>query len=297
MQTARFPANNSGIPAKKKKKKCPHPFPPPARSRAAISSAWRLPAPLRSGFRPVRPSTPGRPMSSHCLRKAPAHPTAATSPCTRPVVDEGFEIPAVPIERMDPQLLRQVVSDPTGEPAGTIVVDTSQHFLYLVLGDGQAMRYGVGLGRDGFEWSGRAVVQWKRKWPKWTPPAEMIARQPELAKYSVDNGGMPPGLDNPLGARALYIFQNGVDTLYRLHGSPEWNSIGKSVSSGCVRLMNQDVIDLYDRVPGQAPILVTHGIRDGVTQPPALKSLSSGYRVFPSPAPCRLTNPPIARPT
>lgn len=177
-----------------------------------------------------------------------------------PVYDEGFEIPAVPIERMDARFLRQVVPDPTGEPAGTIIVDTSQHFLYLVLGGGQAMRYGVGLGRAGFEWAGRANVEWKRKWPRWTPPAEMIAREPELERYSVDNGGMPPGLDNPLGARALYIFQNGEDTLYRLHGSPEWNSIGRSVSSGCVRLMNQDIIDLYDRVPGRAPILVTGGI-------------------------------------
>ncbi|MCX7304497.1 MAG: L,D-transpeptidase [Hyphomicrobiales bacterium] len=178
-----------------------------------------------------------------------------------PVYDGGFEVPAVPIERMDPRYLRQVVPDPTGEPAGTIVVDTSQHFLYLVLGNGQAMRYGVGLGRAGFEWAGRANVQWKQKWPKWTPPDEMIARQPELAKYGVDNGGMPPGLENPLGARALYIFQDGQDTLYRLHGSPEWNSIGKSVSSGCVRLINQDIIDLYDRVPGKAPIVVTSGLR------------------------------------
>lgn len=178
-----------------------------------------------------------------------------------PMFDEGYEIPAVPIERMDARYLRQVVPDPTGEAAGTIVVDTSQHFLYLVLGDGRAMRYGVGLGRAGFEWAGRANVQWKQKWPKWTPPAEMIARQPELAKYGVDNGGMPPGLDNPLGARALYIFQDGEDTLYRLHGSPEWNSIGKSVSSGCVRLINQDIIDLYDRVPGKAPIVVTNGLR------------------------------------
>jgi lipoprotein-anchoring transpeptidase ErfK/SrfK len=88
----------------------------------------------------------------------------------------------------------------------------------------------------------------------------MITRQPELEQYSVDNGGMPPGLENPLGARALYIFQNGEDTLYRLHGSPEWWSIGKSVSSGCVRLMNQDIIDLYDRVPDRAPILVTSGV-------------------------------------
>ncbi len=121
----------------------------------------------------------------------------------------------MPIERIDPQFLRQVVADPTGEQAGTIVVDTSQHFPspppppppppHLVLGGGQAMRYGVGLGRQGFEWAGRANVQWKQKWPKWTPPADMIARQPELAKYSVDNGGMPPGLDNPSSARVPSI--------------------------------------------------------------------------------------------
>ena len=176
-----------------------------------------------------------------------------------PVLDEGYEIPAVPFKKIDPRFLRQVVADPTGERPGSIIVDTSAHYLYLVLGGGQAMRYGVGLGRAGFDWSGRAVVQWKRKWPKWTPPDAMIGRQPELEKYSVRNGGMAPGLKNPLGARALYIFQNGEDTLYRLHGSPEWNSIGKSVSSGCVRLMNQDIIDLYDRVPEQSPVVVTAG--------------------------------------
>ncbi|WP_040588424.1 L,D-transpeptidase [Allomesorhizobium alhagi] len=177
-----------------------------------------------------------------------------------PMVDEGYEIPGVPIEKVDRRYYRQIVQDPTGERPGTVVVDTANHFLYLVRENGKAMRYGVGLGRAGFEWSGRAIIQWKRKWPKWTPPAEMIARDPKLARYSVDNGGMPPGLMNPLGARALYIFQNGEDTLYRVHGSPEWNSIGKSVSSGCVRLMNQDIIDLYDRVPNRTPILVTSGI-------------------------------------
>jgi len=174
--------------------------------------------------------------------------------------DGGYQLPAIPIEKMDRQFLRQVVPDPTGEPAGTIVVDTSSHFLYLVRGGGEAIRYGVGLGRAGFEWSGRAVIQWKQAWPKWTPPDEMIGRQPELAKWSAANGGQPPGLDNPLGARALYIFQNGEDTLYRLHGSPEWWSIGKSVSSGCVRLLNQDIIDLYDRVPNKSPIVVTSGL-------------------------------------
>ena len=170
--------------------------------------------------------------------------------------DEEFALPAIPYSKIDPQFLRQVVRDPTGEKAGSIVVDTTGHHLYLVLGNGNAVRYGVGLGRAGFEWSGRATMQWKRKWPTWTPPAEMIERQPELEKYSEANGGQKPGLDNPLGARALYIFQDGIDTLYRLHGTPQWNSIGKSVSSGCVRLMNQDVIDLYSRVPNKSPILV-----------------------------------------
>jgi lipoprotein-anchoring transpeptidase ErfK/SrfK len=179
------------------------------------------------------------------------------------VVDEGYEIPAIPLGKVDRRLLRQMVADPTGERPGTIVVDTSTHYLYLVQEGGRALRYGVGLGRAGFDWSGRAVMQWKRKWPKWTPPEAMIAREPRLERYSAANGGMAPGLNNPLGARALYIFQNGEDTLYRIHGSPEWWTIGKSVSSGCVRLMNQDILDLYDRVPSRSPILVTSGLATG----------------------------------
>jgi len=184
-------------------------------------------------------------------------------------IDEGHSIPAVPIEKIDPRYYRQIVPDPTGEMPGTVVVDTGNHFLYLVVHSGAAIRYGVGLGREGFEWAGRGVIEWKQKWPRWFPPEEMIARQPELEKYRAIQipgtneweGGMPAGVDNPLGARALYIFQNGEDTLYRLHGSPEWASIGKSVSSGCVRLMHQDIIDLYDRVPDGAPMVVTGGSR------------------------------------
>lgn len=172
------------------------------------------------------------------------------------IYDGGYVIPAVPYQKIDPRFYRQRVVDPTGQPPGTIVVDTPSRFLYLVESGGTAMRYGVGIGREGFAWQGTGVIQWRQKWPKWTPPDEMIARKPELAQYSADNGGMSPGLDNPLGARALYIFQNGEDTLYRLHGSPEWNSIGKAVSSGCVRLLNQDIIDLYERVPNKARVLV-----------------------------------------
>ncbi|WP_425482731.1 L,D-transpeptidase [Chelativorans xinjiangense] len=171
--------------------------------------------------------------------------------------EELFPLPAIPIERIDPVYYRRLVDDPTGERPGTVVVDTDNHFLYLTQENGKALRYGVGLGRAGFEWDGRGVIQYKRPWPRWTPPDEMVARQPELEPYSIANGGMDPGLTNPLGARALYIFQNGRDTLYRIHGSPEWWTIGKSVSSGCVRMLNQDVIDLYNRVVDGTPILVT----------------------------------------
>ena len=180
------------------------------------------------------------------------------------VQDGGFTVPAIPYTKIPERFLRQVVNAPAGEKRGTIVVDTSTHHLYLVIGGGKAIRYGVGLGRAGFEWAGRAEVGARRVWPKWHPPEEMIDRDPKLEKYrttydsknDVYNGGMEPGIMNPLGARALYLYEDGKDTLYRLHGSPEWNSIGKSVSSGCVRLMNQDIIDLFDRVPMGTPVLV-----------------------------------------
>jgi lipoprotein-anchoring transpeptidase ErfK/SrfK len=170
--------------------------------------------------------------------------------------DGGHVIPAIPYTELDPKFYRQRVKDPTGEPAGTVVVDTPQRFLYVVEPGGTAMRYGVGIGREGFAWEGEGIIHWRQPWPRWKVPADMIARTPSLAKYSVENGGMEPGIKNPLGARALYIFQNGKDTLYRLHGSPEWKSIGKATSSGCVRLINQDVLDLYKRVPYHARIVV-----------------------------------------
>lgn len=170
--------------------------------------------------------------------------------------DDGHVLPAIPYEQMDPKFYRQRVPDPTGEPAGTVVVDTPGRFLYVVEPGGMAMRYGVGIGRDGFAWEGQGVIHWRQHWPRWKPPGEMIARQPELERYSIANGGMEPGVSNPLGARALYIFQNDQDTLYRLHGTPDWKSIGKASSSGCVRLVNQDVIDLYERVSYHARIVV-----------------------------------------
>ena len=140
------------------------------------------------------------------------------------------------------QFRRQTVRYHGTEKAGTIVIDTSQRFLYLVGENGQALRYGVGVGRSGFEWKGQAKIRRKAKWPTWYPPAPMRRRQPELPVF------MKGGEDNPLGARALYLYQGGRDTLYRIHGTNQPWSIGKALSSGCVRLLNSDVEDLYDRV-------------------------------------------------
>lgn len=167
--------------------------------------------------------------------------------------DGPFTVPGIPYEKVPREFRRQMVPDPTGERPGTIVVNLSERRLYLVQPGGEAVRYGVGIGREGFLWSGRATVRYKRHWPVWTPPSEMIARQPELAKW---RGGQPGGLDNPLGARALYLFNESGDTGYRIHGSPEWWTIGQSMSSGCVRLINQDIIDLHDRVPDGSPVVV-----------------------------------------
>jgi lipoprotein-anchoring transpeptidase ErfK/SrfK len=180
------------------------------------------------------------------------------------LTDGEFTLPAIPWKKIDQQFLRQMVPNNTGYEAGVLVVETSEHHLYWTMRGGYAMRYGVGLGKAGFEWTGEGVVKRKAKWPRWHPPAEMIERRPELKEYETTynektkewEGGMAGGLLNPLGARALYIYQGEVDTQYRLHGSPEWNSIGKSVSSGCVRLMNQDVLDLHDRVPEGTKVVV-----------------------------------------
>ncbi|QLL63986.1 L,D-transpeptidase (plasmid) [Sinorhizobium mexicanum] len=169
---------------------------------------------------------------------------------------EQFPVPAVDISQIDPRFWRQDIDYETDEKTGTLIVDTPNKYLYHVHSGGRATRYGIGVGREGFAWAGRAVVAYKRKWPRWTPPDSMVARQPELRPYSVANGGMDPGLRNPLGARALYIHENGVDTLYRLHGTPQANSIGKAVSSGCIRLLNQDVIHLYDTVTDGSSIVV-----------------------------------------
>ncbi len=167
--------------------------------------------------------------------------------------DAGYRVPAIPISKVPMQYRRQTVSYQTTEKPGTIIVDTQTKHLYFVLGGGKAVRYGIGVGKEGFEWKGTARIAMKREWPVWTPPPAMIKRRPDLAKW---RGGMPGGPQNALGARAMYLYNKGGDSGYRLHGTPEWWSIGKAMSSGCIRLMNQDVIDLYERASVGAKVIV-----------------------------------------
>ena len=169
------------------------------------------------------------------------------------ISDGGYKLPSIPQGKIADKYKRQTVSYASKEKPGTVIVDTGARHLYFILGDGKAVRYGIGVGKEGFEWRGTARVAMKREWPTWTPPKEMIGRRPDLAKYA---GGMEPGVKNPLGARAMYLYNKRGDTGYRLHGTPEWWSIGKAMSSGCIRLMNQDVIDLFNRVDVGAKVIV-----------------------------------------
>ena len=174
--------------------------------------------------------------------------------------DEQYYDPAIlpppeseidyPVETVDPSLVpsvyhRQVVRFNGYEQPGTVVVDPKSHFLYYVFRDGLAIRYGVGVGRAGFAWSGDAEIRMKRRWPRWVPPKEMVDRDKRASKWA---NGQPGGPNNPLGARALYLYSGGKDTLYRIHGTNDPKSIGRSVSSGCVRMLNEHIADLFARV-------------------------------------------------
>ncbi|MBA3040170.1 MAG: L,D-transpeptidase [Alphaproteobacteria bacterium] len=169
--------------------------------------------------------------------------------------DEPFPLKKVPIDKIKPELRRQEVAYETSQPAGTIVVDTPARRLYYVLGDGRAMRYGVGVGRNGYALAGVAYIGRKAEWPSWTPSPNMLRTNPERnMKYA---GGVPGGINNPLGARALYLYRGGNDTMFRIHGTNQPQSIGQAMSSGCIRMMNHDVIDLYERakVGGRVVVL------------------------------------------
>jgi lipoprotein-anchoring transpeptidase ErfK/SrfK len=173
-----------------------------------------------------------------------------------------IRVSTAPQGQVKPQFQRRMVRLRTNEAPGTVIVDTNNKYLYLVEGDNRARRYGIGVGRDGFGWSGVVKVGRKAEWPGWTPPPEMIAREAKKGhKLPAYQEG---GEDNPLGARAMYLYRNGNDTAFRIHGTNQPWSIGLNMSSGCIRMMNKDVTDLYDRVPiGTKVIVVGPGNKQG----------------------------------
>ena len=231
---------------------------------------------------------------------APNNPTQLSVPDTAhyaAVEDQGFAVPAIPVDQVPAEFLRQPVRYQSDLPVGSVVIDPSSKHLYLITAKNQALRYGIAVGRTGFGWSGEAVITSRTTWPTWTPPPEMIARSPKYAKYA---GGQPGGLSNPLGARALYLTTNGVDYGYRIHGTPEWDSIGHNASSGCFRMMNQDVMDLYGRVQDGAKVVVLN--EDGSfptkltmpkPQPKKAKPAEPETVAAPAPAPAAPTSGPI----
>lgn len=168
---------------------------------------------------------------------------------------EPFPVPAIDLTEVKPEFLRREVAYRTNEQPGTIVVDPSARYAYLVLESGRALRYGVGVGKqEAFNFRGEATIARKAEWPGWRPTPDMIRRDPE--RYGPVKDGLPGGAGNPLGPRALYLYRNGQDTYYRLHGTVEPWTIGTMVSSGCIRLLNQDIMDLYRRVPVGTKVVV-----------------------------------------
>jgi lipoprotein-anchoring transpeptidase ErfK/SrfK len=170
-----------------------------------------------------------------------------------PVPDKKFPIPAVDVSKIDPKYFRRTVRYESHEAPGTIIIDPAKYYLYRVEGDGNATRYGANVPRKGFLWNGDAYVGRKAEWATWTPPKEMIQRQPEARKYA---GGMPGGLDNPLGARTLYLYQNGVYTVCTIYSTSDPESIGTAVTSGCTGLLTQDMLDLYSRTPVKTKVII-----------------------------------------
>jgi lipoprotein-anchoring transpeptidase ErfK/SrfK len=198
--------------------------------------------------------------TARAVAQPPAHPPLPAF--YDAINDEPFPVPAIAPRTLPQQHWRQSVANPwPDQPRGTIIVDHDAGNLHFVQSRDTALRYGVGVGAEGFAWSGTARLQFCRAWPRWKVPEAMIARQPSLEPYSVANGGMPPGPDNPMGARALYLFQNGVDTLYRVHGGAVARDIGRAVSSGCIRLLDQDVIDLHERAIHGARVVVLPSLK------------------------------------
>jgi lipoprotein-anchoring transpeptidase ErfK/SrfK len=168
--------------------------------------------------------------------------------------DGAFTVPAIPMDQVPQFLHRQIVLFTQHEELpGTIYIQSENRLLYLILEDGYALRYGIGVGREGMDWTGEAIIYRTANWPRWTPTPSMIRRDPALEQWA---GGQPGGPANPLGARALYLSTNGVDDGYRIHGTPNWRSIGRFDSSGCFRMFQHDVIDLRSRVGRNTRVVV-----------------------------------------
>lgn len=217
---------------------------------AALALVLGSPAPaLAQFFWPFgQPSTPHVQPPPGVQAQLPPGVQAVALP---PDADPAYSTPVNLDGDVDPTLTtRRTVRDPTGEAPGTLTINTKLRKLYLSLGDGQAIEYGIAVGRQGFAWKGVAEIGRKAYWPGWTPPPEMLERSPELPAH------LDGGLSNPLGARALYLFEDNKDTLFRIHGTNEPKSIGHAVSSGCIRMLNADVIDLYGRVAKGTKVVV-----------------------------------------
>lgn len=225
----------------------------------------------------------------------PPEPKVATGVYAS-TMDGTIPVAAVPVEKVPTEFQRQTVYYPTDEVPGTVVINPAAKHLYFVTGKNSAIRYGIAVGAAGFQWSGEALITDRKPWPTWTPPKEMIQRKPELAKWEK---GQPGGPTNPLGARALYLTTNGVDYGYRIHGTPEWSSIGRNASSGCIRMINQDVMDLYNRVPDGAKVIVLTAsgeVPKGLTLPPPApkKKVAAVVTETPvPPVPATFTPPPL----
>jgi lipoprotein-anchoring transpeptidase ErfK/SrfK len=208
-------------------------------------------------------TTPTPVVQSFQVPSSPAKATGVVSPnyddVYGPVTTEKFQVAAVNLSQIEPQFLRKDVDYVTKESPGTIVIDPAEHYLYYVQAGGRATRYGVGVGREGFVWSGEATIHSKQEWPDWYPPKEMLARRPDLKpqlKQLQSGTGMAGGPNNPIGARGMYLWQGNQDTYFRIHGTNEPWTIGKSMSSGCIRMINQDAIDLYAKAPVGTKVVV-----------------------------------------
>ncbi len=239
----------------------PEPYYPAAASSAAMPPATQSPVGQQDAVRPPLPLSPGQiaPMQEATGTVQPGPRTIVASLPAEDQPETG------PRKELPPQFRRTMVNYQTKHPAGTIVIDTASTYLYLVMGNGKALRYGVGVGRDGFRWSGVQKVTRMAEWPDWHPPEEMIERQPYLPRFMAGGDG------NPLGARALYL----GNTVYRIHGTNQPSTIGTFVSSGCIRLTNEDVEDLYTRVKVGTRVVVLPGGKlpaIAATQPPATAS-------------------------